>query len=387
MTSIVSILLSDIVSLRDRGVYQGYINMIYSAGTSIGAPLGGLLADSIGWRWSFMGQAPLCFIAIIAVYFVLEMPPRDQDNWVTKLGRIDFAGAFTLIAAVISMSVGLDSGANLGWSNLRTIISLAITPVLFGIFILIEMKFASNPFAPGHIIFERSLFACYLTNFFATGGQFGVLFFMPLYFQAVMGLNATQSGALLVPGMIASVTASVGAGIAIKKTGKFHKMTIWSFGLLLMSVLPLALSVWKKSLVGQEIGLVMCCFGGAYGITTTLIGMLANSAAKDSAVVISCSYLFRSLGSSIGVSISAAVLQQVLRDQLSERLQDSDTAREVEEKVRQSLDFIAQLPPLVADQVRTSYQMATLAAYIPTFVCFCFAFVATFRIREKALQK
>ena len=43
--------MSDIVALRDRGLWQGYINVIFCAGTSSGAPLGGFLADTIGWRW------------------------------------------------------------------------------------------------------------------------------------------------------------------------------------------------------------------------------------------------------------------------------------------------------------------------------------------------
>lgn len=51
MTTVVSILLSDIVPLRSRGTWQGYVNIVYALGSSIGAPLGGILADSIGWRW------------------------------------------------------------------------------------------------------------------------------------------------------------------------------------------------------------------------------------------------------------------------------------------------------------------------------------------------
>lgn len=51
MTTVVAILLSDIVPLRERGEWQGYMNFIYATGTSSGAPLGGFLADSIGWRW------------------------------------------------------------------------------------------------------------------------------------------------------------------------------------------------------------------------------------------------------------------------------------------------------------------------------------------------
>jgi hypothetical protein len=68
MTTVVSILMSDIVPLRDRGLWQGIINIIYATGSGVGAPLGmfiieigketlllmflgGILADSIGWRW------------------------------------------------------------------------------------------------------------------------------------------------------------------------------------------------------------------------------------------------------------------------------------------------------------------------------------------------
>ena len=51
MTTVVSILMSDIVPLRDRGLWQGIINIIYATGSGTGAPLGGILADYIGWRW------------------------------------------------------------------------------------------------------------------------------------------------------------------------------------------------------------------------------------------------------------------------------------------------------------------------------------------------
>ncbi len=51
MTTVVSILISDIIPLRNRGAWQGYMNIVYALGASAGAPLGGILSDSIGWRW------------------------------------------------------------------------------------------------------------------------------------------------------------------------------------------------------------------------------------------------------------------------------------------------------------------------------------------------
>jgi MFS family permease len=61
MTTVVSILLSDIVPLRERETWQGYANLIYAAGSTGGAPLGGILSDTIGWRWYVTG---ICWLLL-----------------------------------------------------------------------------------------------------------------------------------------------------------------------------------------------------------------------------------------------------------------------------------------------------------------------------------
>lgn len=105
--------------------------------------------------------------------------------------------------------------------------------------------------------------------------------------------------------------------------------------------------------------------------------------------MIACSYLFRALGSSIGVSAGSAVLQQVLRTQLAARLgdDDNDAARAIEERVRESLDYIRQLEPRVADVVRACYQTATLTVFASCAVPLALSFVLAFFIREKKVGK
>jgi MFS family permease len=385
MNALVSILMSDIVPLRDRGVWQGYINIIFAAGTSAGAPLGGLLADSVGWRWSFLGQVPICALAFAAVYFVLEVPRVDHSHWREKVAKIDFLGAFILVIGVILLLAGLDSGSNKGWSDPTSIVSLALTPVVFSAFVFVEMRIASHPFAPGHVIFNRALFPAYLANFFATAGQFITIFVPPLFFQVVQGTNATQSGALLMPPMLGAVLASLGGGLVIRRTGRYYRLTIAAFALLLLAVVPLALSLSKRWTVGVVVGITLAAIGAGGGITTTLIALLANAATEDVAVTVACSYLFRSLGSSIGISMATAVLQQVLRTQLSARL--GDDASGIEERVRESLDFIHELPPAVAAQVRESYRVATTSAMIPATGFLVFGLLATLFIKEVVIHK
>jgi hypothetical protein len=81
------------------------------------------------------------------------------------------------VAAVVALLFGLDSGSNLGWSHAMTVAALSLTPVLFALFLLIEINVASHPFTPGHIIFDRSLFDCYGVGFFSRAGQTSTIFF------------------------------------------------------------------------------------------------------------------------------------------------------------------------------------------------------------------
>ncbi|KAK3076817.1 hypothetical protein LTS18_011970, partial [Coniosporium uncinatum] len=184
MTTVVSILLSDVVTLRERGKWQGYLNIVYATGASCGAPLGGILSDGVGWRWAFIAQAPMCALAFVSVGLTLKLPQKEAEGrWRDKLKRIDFLGAALLIAAVSTLLVGLDRGSNVAWSGKVTIATLSVSIPLFVIFCLVEIYVASEPFAPGHIIFERSHFAAYLCNFFSFCGWLSALFYIPLYFQ------------------------------------------------------------------------------------------------------------------------------------------------------------------------------------------------------------
>lgn len=275
MTTVVSILLSDAVPLRERGKWQGYVNIIYATGAGTGAPLGGILADSIGWRWAFLGQAPLCLLAFIVVGLVLHLPKREQDHWKAKLRRIDFLGAAILICAVFTLLLALDRGSNVSWSATITIVSISLSVPLFALFLLVEMKVATEPFAPGHIIFSRSLFACYLCNFFSFSGWLAALFYIPLYFQAVDGLSATQAGVRLIPGIICGVSGSLFGGFYMERTGKFYWLTVVAYTNLVLGMVFVFLfsGLVVNSTIGIIIGMCICGFSNGIGVTTSLIGL------------------------------------------------------------------------------------------------------------------
>jgi predicted MFS family arabinose efflux permease len=108
MTIIVFILLFDIVPLRERGKWQGYINIIYALGAGSRTPLGSILVDSIRWWWAFNVQDPLYLAAFITITAVLKLLKQDYSYWKDKLLKIDFLRVFILIYTVFSLLLSLD---------------------------------------------------------------------------------------------------------------------------------------------------------------------------------------------------------------------------------------------------------------------------------------
>lgn len=394
MTTVVSIFLSDAVPLRERGTWQGYINIVYAAGASSGAPLGGILADSIGWRWLFIIQAPICLAAFVAVSVVLKLPKRKDfsANWCAKLGRIDLLGAGILNCAVFTLLVALNSGSNYSWTEPISIVFLSISIPLFAFFVYVETKVAKEPFAPGHIIFQRGIVACYFCNLFSFAGWIAASFYIPLYFQVEEGYSATGAGTLLIPNILAGVCGCLIGGFYIQRTGKYYWLTVICHTTLTIGLVIIYLfsGVVAKSIVAIVIGACICGFSNGIGVTSTLVSIIANASHEDQAVANACSYLFRSLGSVMGVSLSATVANQTLRKGLASGLptlgMGEEKAGEIANHVRESLTFLKTLSPEVRNLVVDCYGKSSTNAFGLQIVLVAGSAIAAWFVREKPLS-
>lgn len=163
--------------------------------------------------------------------FSLRLPRKDSSDLTSKLRRIDFLGAVTLVLAVFSLLFGLDRGGNISWSNSITIASLLTSAVMFVLFGLVEMHpaLAREPFAPKRIIVHQSLSAAYLCNLLGIASAMCTIFHIALYFQAVAGRTAAQSGLALLPPIFGGVAGSLSSGILMQKTGKYYWLTVVAF--------------------------------------------------------------------------------------------------------------------------------------------------------------
>ncbi|KAL0577780.1 hypothetical protein V5O48_004208 [Marasmius crinis-equi] len=383
-----TIIVSDVVPLRSRGTWQAFMNIIFSTGSMTGAPLGGLLADTIGWRWAFLIQVPIVIVAFISVSVALRLPEKETSDFKSKIKRVDFSGAVALIIFVFFFLYGIERGGNISWNDHYTIGSLVISGVSFAVFAFIEMEWAKEPFAPKRIIANPSLIASYLLNFFGIAGQMSITFQVSLYCQAVRAFSASQAGLAILPIILGGVLGSIVGGLVIQTTGKYYFITALGSLLQVLGFLAITLDsgVVVASMLGISAGLFVSGFGNGIGITTSLVALISNAGKEDQAISTAVSYLFRSLGAVVGISVGATILQDTLRNILRHRLTGHDV-NEVVRKVRESLKYLDQLDSDTRTIVKASYESSIhITMWYSLGLAIC-AFGCSLFIKEKALSR
>lgn len=157
------------------------MNVVATMGRSIGGPLGGLLADTIGWRWSFVGQGPLTLLAIILV--ALKLPPStgkaglvlQQKGQPSRLRRIDFVGAFSIALTIVTLLGALSlGGQDFPWSHPYVVAPAIISVVSAGFFALWEIKYALEPVFPPSLLVQRDVATSYAVSALQLGAQSSV---------------------------------------------------------------------------------------------------------------------------------------------------------------------------------------------------------------------
>jgi MFS family permease len=158
------------------------MNVVMTIGRSVGGPIGGLLADSIGWRWSFASQAPLLIIAIIIVYLYLPKTTKKTTGFGTenidskgRLKRIDFVGSALLAATIVLLLGALSlAGESLTIADPIILGSVGGSVALGVMFVVWEVKFAREPVFPPRLLIQRDVVTPYAIVALLLGAQYGV---------------------------------------------------------------------------------------------------------------------------------------------------------------------------------------------------------------------
>lgn len=314
-----SICMTDLVPLRQRGLWQGITNILFGSASALGGPLGGFINDAFGWRTAFGFQVPFLLVGAVCIATFVNIPlPASDQSWQKKLGRIDYLGSLGLISSssCLLLAMSFLSGSLLPFSHPLVwgfLLGFVVTAVLF---VLVEGWVVGEPVMPLALLTRKSPALIGASYFLGSSAHFATIFHFPLWFQSVRLQSASQAGLHLIPISFSAAAGSLWAGLYMKRTGKYWRANV------VCCVLNTAATgygaLWNESTSAWSEYLTFCpqAFGTSAIFTFLLIGLIASVSKDKAAVATGTVYLFRSLGQVVGVSLSTAMFQMLLQSQL-----------------------------------------------------------------------
>jgi len=318
LTALVQVVMSDIISPRERGRYMGYLGAVMSVGTIGGPLLGGVLTDTIGWRWNFFVGVPVGIAALIVIQRTLHLPPKPKKKVV-----VDYWGAGLIAGGVSLLLIWVSlGGKQFEWASATSWVMGLGAAALLALAVLVEFR-TKEPIIPLTLFKDRTFTFAVVASLSVGVAMFGTSVFLGQYMQLARGQSPTMAGVLTLPMVLGLLVSSMVAGALISKFGRWKPYMIvgsilLAAGLFLMSTIEydtnFAIVSVYMALMGIGIGMVMqnLVLVVQNSVDVSVVGAASSSVA-----------FFRSLGGTIGVSVMGAVLGTKVSGYITDGLADA----------------------------------------------------------------
>ncbi|KAI3121418.1 hypothetical protein CBS147330_7920 [Penicillium roqueforti] len=392
LMTMATIINSDIIPFRQRGMYQAIQNVSYGFGAICGASFGGAIVDSIGWRWCFLLQVPVSLFALVMGYVVLKFPTRHTESSPGRTRgiwhQIDVLGACLLILALSVQLVGLSLGGNiLPWTHLWVILPLVSSVVLLAAFVAVEAKTTAAPLIPLKMLRGQLAVSTQIANVCVGMAAYAYLFTLPLMFQVILLDSPSKAGTRLVIPCLFTPLGGLIAGIIMSRWGRLSSIVrvgaaLMLFGNVLVMLLRFNDSGWK-----YLVYVIPANLGQGMVYPGILFTFLAAFDHADHAVSASTVYLIRSLGNVWGVAVTSTIMQNTLNSGLGEALSGIPDKWKVIDEIRHSVSAIYDLPPDVQLAARLVYYRGIRLSFMASAIFAFIATVAAIFTRGKGLER
>ncbi|KAF7872240.1 hypothetical protein EAF04_003164 [Stromatinia cepivora] len=380
---LVSIVIADMVPIREVAKWRSYVNIAATTGRSLGGPIGGFLTDTIGWRWSFLGQCPPTILALMLVIWKLEISPQqagDKQTQFSKLCRIDFLGSIFLSVSIVCGLLVLDlGGRRMPWTDLKILSLLGISLAAGGLFFLVEGFWAKEPIFPLRLLRNRDVLTSYINLGFQSGAQMAMMMLVPIYFQITDHATFTTAGAHLMPSVIGNAIGGLLTGYIIHKTGTYKPILV--LGALSSTIAyTLLLLRWHgHTSFLESLYIIPGGFGNGIALSATFIGLTAGVEQGELAIASSGLFLSANVGTVVGLSVAGSVMQDGLERRLRVALEGWDGNEAIIERALSDIEYVRSLEGKLGEVVTSVYvnclsythAVSVFAAIIALIAAFC----------------
>ncbi len=298
---VVQTVISDVVTPRERGQYQAYFSGVWTAAGIAGPVLGGAFAEHLHWSMIFWINVPLGLVSL-----ALLVPKMGRIPVFHRRRRVDWAGGLLLMtSAVVFMLVLTWGGNRFAWLSREIAAMLGVSLVLAAVFVRHARK-ATEPFLPLPLIGGSVVPYAIAAGALALSAIIGITVHMPLYYQVVHHLSASESGLALIPIAAVSTGGAMLAGRAMTRTLHYKRIAIvgTAFAAVVAAVMAAAtMPLWPLLAL-----LSLFAFGLGTVFPVSVVALQNAVARQQVGTVTGAMNFFRGLACSFVVAAFAAIL-------------------------------------------------------------------------------
>ncbi|KAM7216782.1 Major facilitator superfamily domain containing protein [Rhypophila decipiens] len=284
---------------------------VWAVATAIGPIIGGAFTEYATWRWCFWFNLPFDGLSLIITILFLHIH-NPKTPLLKGLQAIYWLGSSLIVGATLMFLIGLESdGTSAPWTS-----ALVICLIIFGLvtylLFAIRQRFAQYPIIPRRILATLSRICTFAVVFSHGTGFIAPVFFLPLYFQSVLGASPLQSGIWMLALAVSFTLSGIIMGIFIQKTGHYiwiirASMRLFTLALGLMITFDEERN-WAKIICFQ----VLLAAGIGASMQTLVIAIQALIDVKDIGVATGTLNFIRNLATGVSVVVGQVILQGVL---------------------------------------------------------------------------
>ncbi len=307
---VVQTVISDVVSPRERGQYQAYFSGVWVAGGILGPVLGGFFAEHLHWSMIFWINIPLGVAAL-----VLLLPNMKKLPVFHRRRKVDWLGGVLLMASAVAVMLVLTWGGNRFLWLSPTILSMVGAAVALALFFVWHAGRAEEPFLPLPLLGGSVVPYAIAAGGCALGAIMGLTVHLPLYYEVVYHLSASQAGLALIPLAAISTCGAAIAGRTMARARRYKRVAI--AGTCLATVCGAALALTTLPLWGLLVLLSVFALGLGTTFPVSVVSLQNAVARAQIGTLTGAMNFFRALMASFTVAAFTAILLMALGADIS----------------------------------------------------------------------
>jgi EmrB/QacA subfamily drug resistance transporter len=280
-------------------------------GPILGPVVGGLIVDSVSWRWIFYVNVPIAIVALMLAAKLLKADAGRADA-----GKLDWVGLLLLSPGLALFVFGLSESESHGGFTHPLVWGPIIAGVVLVVAFVLHSLRATRPLIDVRLFRVRTFSAAAATTFLVGGALFGAMIILPLYYQVARGEDALTAGLLMAPQGLGAALAMPLAGRLTDRVGG-GLVALVGLTILTLGTIPFAFIDSSSSYTLLAFLLVLRGLGIGGSMMPAMAAAYATLERADVPRATSSLNALQRIGGSIGTAVLAVVLQGQIKDQLA----------------------------------------------------------------------